>query len=224
MSCAIYHFTDKSSARPAIYQKQLDVLRDFAVSKGLEVEAVYCDKSLKVSESPEFERFMSEKHMYSALVTKDFYHIRKNTGKCIKILRELRDAGITVHTLENGLFSFEIEPFEAPLRVATYTYGDSNTRDVYASILLQNDIYEHYVKTKTNWTLTKHYQDITTLQNDEEQVELMELIADRETYDIVLVNALCDIHWRTSRFCKIRELIGKPIYSLQDGYLAYKKE
>ena len=43
---AIYHFTDKSTHRPKIYQDQLKALEAYAVSVGLEVAAIYCDMSL----------------------------------------------------------------------------------------------------------------------------------------------------------------------------------
>jgi superfamily II DNA or RNA helicase len=88
----------------------------------------------------------------------------------------------------------------------------------------QYDIYSLFVKKKTNWAMGTHYADICVMQNDKEQEELREMIKRKDEFDIIIVNNLNDIHWRTSKFCKIREALGKDIYSLQDGYLKYKKE
>ncbi len=224
MKGAIYHFTDGSTQKPIVYQKQVTKLEQFAQKAGVDVEKTYVDFSLKKSEQPEFNAFLMDSHLYSALVVKDFYHINKNTSMCMKMMRKLLANNVTIYTLENGSFDFTTAPFEKPLRVTTYTHVDGNIRDVDNTIQLQQDIYNLFIKRKTKWKLIEHYSDICHLQNDAEQKNLMRLIEDSDKYDIILVNNLNDIHWRTSRFCKIREEIGKPIFSLQDGYLMYKKE
>ena len=117
---AIYHFTDGSEKRPIVNQKQLNILEQFAISQGFSVGEIYCDYSLLKCEQSEFDRFMSETDKYDVLVTKDFYHISKNTMKCMSVMKELRDKGIQVHSIENGSFSWEEAPFDKPLRVATY--------------------------------------------------------------------------------------------------------
>lgn len=224
MRGAIYHFTNESNQRPEVYKKQLRELERFAESVGVEVEKTYVDFSLKKYEQTEFDAFLMESYQYSALVLKDFYHISKNTSACIKLMRQLREKGITIYTLENGFFDFSDVPYDEPLRVATYTYGDGKIRDVDNAIQIQQDIYDLFVRRKTEWSMVEQYADVCHLQNDSEQVKLLRLIEDKDRYDILLVNNLNDVHWRTSRFCKIREMIGKPIFSLQDGYLMYKKE
>lgn len=223
MKGAIYHFTDKSEKRPGVFQKQIEDLRDFAERIGVDVEKVYCDFSLKKRDRSSFDAFLMDSYQYSALVAKDFYHISKNTAACMKLMRQLRENGVTIFTLENGTFDFADIPYDQPLRVATYTCGNRNVRDVEGAIQIQQDIFSLFVKRKTNWKLMHQYFDLCNVQNDDEQLDLLELIKDKDWYDLILVNNLNDIHWRTSRFCKIREMIGKPIFSLQDGFLMYKK-
>lgn len=221
MTGAIYHFTDRSDKRPVVCEKQIEELRKFAESLNIEVEEVYLDKSLLVEEQVEFERFMSECEQYSALITKDFYHISKNTRACMSLLKILRDKGVTTYSIENGSFSFGETPFDKPLRVATYTHSKPNVRDAENHISVQQDIYSLFVKRKTSWTLVEQYSDICSLQNDNEQIALRQLLSKKNSFDILLVTNLCDMHWRTARFCKLRELLGKDIYSLQDGLLEY---
>ena len=224
MRGAIYHFTDKSEKRPVVCQKQLRELEQFAEKIGVDVEKVYCDFSLKKKDRTQFNLLLMDSYQYSALVTKDFYHISKNTAACMKLLRQFRASGIVVYTLENGVFDFSEVPYNKPLRVASYTHADGMIRDVDSAIQIQQDIYSLFVKRKTSWTMVEQYSDVCHVQNDAEQEDLMRLVSNRNDFDILIVNNLNDIHWRTARFCKVREEIGKPIFSLQDGYLMYKKE
>ena len=59
---------------------------------------------------------------------------------------------------------------------------------------------------------------------DGEQIQLMELIKNKDNYDLLLVHNLNDVHWRTANFCKVREQLHLDIYSLQEGFLKYNKE
>ena len=54
---AIYHFTDESQKRPKIYRDQLETLKVYANSVGLDVADVYCDMSRKRTERSEFDRY-----------------------------------------------------------------------------------------------------------------------------------------------------------------------
>ena len=220
---AIYHFTDKSTHRPKIYQDQLKALEAHAVSVGLEVAAVYCDMSLKRSERTEFDRFLSCHNQYDALVTKDFYHIAKNTGKCLDIIQQLRNDGLEIFTVENGIFTWEDAPFDKALRVATYTCHFGTPNEMREVIPVKNDILTLYSNKKTKWSVVDQYFDESLHQNDGEQKQLMELIKNRDKYDLLLVHNMNDIHWRTANFCKVREQLQIDIYSLQEGFLAYRR-
>ncbi len=221
MKAAIYHFTDVSEKRPRIYQEQLKRLEEFATSQGFTVTEIFCDKSLLRSEHSEFDRFLSNPEQFDVLVTKDFYHISKNTMKCMSVMQELRAKDIQIYTLENGSFSWEYAPFDKPLRVATYCCRFGTPNEMKKIIPVQNDILRLFTNKKTKWTVMDQYFDESEHQNDGEQVQLMELIKNRDKYDLILVHNLNDVHWRTANFCKIREQLHLDIYSLQEGFLKY---
>ena len=221
---AIYHFTDGSEKRPIVNQKQLNMLEQFAISQGFSVGEIYCDKSLLKCEQSEFDRFMADIDRYDVLVTKDFYHISKNTMKCMSVMKNLRDKGIQIHSIENGSFSWEEAPFNKPLRVATYCCRFGTPNEMKQIIPVHNDILKLFADKKTQWTVIDQYFDESERQNDGEQIQLMELIKNKDNYDLLLVHNLNDVHWRTATFCKVREQLSLDIYSLQDGFLKYNKE
>lgn len=221
---AIYHFTDGSEKRPIVKQKQLNILEQFAISQGFSVGEIYCDRSLLKCEQSEFDRFMSNADRYDVLITKDFYHISKNTMKCMSIMKELRDKGIQVLSLENGSFFWEEAPYDKPLRVATYCCRFGTPNEMKQIIPVQNDILKLFTNKKTQWTVIDQYFDESEHQNDGEQIRLMELIKNKDRYDLILVHNLNDVHWRTANFCKVREQLHLDIYSLQEGFLKYNKE
>lgn len=220
---AIYHFTDKSKHRPKIYRDQLNVLKEYADSVGLDVADIYVDMSLKRSERIEFDRFLANSNQYDALVTKDFYHIAKNTGKCLGIMQQLRNNGLQIYSIENGIFIWEDAPFDKPLRVATYTCHFGTPIEMKEVIPIRNDIFTLFTKKKTNWIVIDQYFDESLRQKDSEQIQMKELISNRDKYDLLLVHNLNDVHWRTSNFCRIREQLQLDIYSLQEGFLKYRR-
>lgn len=221
---AIYHFTDVSEKRPKIYQKQLNKLTEFSTSLGFDEFEIFCDKSLLRSEHPEFDRFMLCADQFDALITKDFFHISKNTKKCISIMQELSNKGIPIYTIENGCFYWEEAPFDKPLKVATYCCRFGTANEVKEIIPVHNDILTLFATKKTNWTVIDQYFDESKLQNNGEQKELTKLLQNKNKYDLLLVHNLNDVHWRTANFCKIREQHQLDIYSLQEGFLKYNKE
>ena len=221
---AIYHFTDGSEKRPIVNQKQLNMLEQFAISQGFSVGEIYCDKSLLKCEQSEFDRFMADIDRYDVLITKDFYHISKNTMKCMSVMKELREKGIQIHSIENGSFSWEEAPFDKPLRVATYCCRFGTPNEMKQIIPVHNDILKLFADKKTQWTVIDQYFDESERQNDGEQIQLMELIKNKDNYDLLLVHNLNDVHWRTANFCKVREQLHLDIYSLQEGFLKYNKE
>lgn len=220
---AIYHFTNESKQRPKIYRDQLEALKAYATSVGLDVADIYCDMSRKRSERSEFDRFLENSDQYDALVTKDFYHIAKNTGKCLGVMQQLRDKGLEIYSIENGIFTWADAPFDKPLRVATYTCHFGTPNEMKEVIPVRNDIFTLFTDKKTNWTVIDQYYDESLRQKDSEQIQMKELIANRDKYDLLLVHNLNDVHWRTANFCKIREQLQLDIYSLQEGFLKYRR-
>ena len=218
---AIYHFTDGSEKRPIVNEKQLNILEQFALSQGFSLGEIYCDKSLLKCEQSEFDRFLSDIDKYDVLITKDFYHISKNTMKCMSVMKELRNKGVQIYSIENGNFSWEEAPFDKPLKVATYCCRFGTSNEMKQIIPVQNDILNLFANKKTKWTVIDQYFDESEHQNDGEQIQLMELIKNKNKYDLILVHNLNDIHWRTANFCKVREQLHLDIYSLQEGFLKY---
>lgn len=220
----IYHFTDGSTKRPVVYQKQLKELEAFAESQGIEVVKTFVDFSLKKCEAPQLKAMMEEVEQYDVLILKGFYHLNKRTVTCFRDLLELHKKGIEVVTMDNGKFVFSEVPLNEELRVATYYSASKSNRGVEEAVKLEQDIFELFMKKKTSWTLTRHYADICNPHSDTEQVKLMELVEDKDEFDLVLTVSFTDVNGRTARFCKVRELLKKPIYSLKEGYLMYVKE
>ena len=219
---AIYHFTDHSDERPYVYRKQLDELKEYAFSLGYGDPDIYCDFSIKKFERKQFEIFLSECTWYRALIIKDFYHIAKNTGTCMKIMQDLLDKGIRVFSKDNGSFDRIRAPFDYPLRVATYDCQSDVSDRARGLLSIRNDVFSHFVRNKTNWSITGYYCDISKCQKNDEQVELMKLIDEREKYDLLIVQNINSIHWRTAVFCRIRESLKLDVFSLQEGFLKYQ--
>ena len=225
---AIYHFTDKSEKRPIVNEKQMSLLRNFASGFG-NVEKEYLDKSLKKCEQEEKKKLIQEIERYDILVTKDFYHISKNTGTCIGLLQQFLAVGVQTHSIEDGCFTFTDVPFNERLNVAIYhsKYVDNspsaNTwkRENEITVQTQLEIMRLFVKQKTQWKIADIYVDEAQGQSDEKQVNLLELIKNSEKYDLVLCKNFNNIHWRTSKFCKRRNDMKLDIYSLREGYLKY---
>ena len=91
-------------------------------------------------------------------------------------------------------------------------------------VLVNNDILKLFANKKTRWTVIDQYFDYSEHQNDGEQKQLMELIKNKDKYDLLLVHNLNDVHWRTANFCEIREQLQLDIYSLQEGFLKYRRD
>lgn len=225
---AIYHFTDKSEKRPIINEKQMVLLRDFAKQYGTLVKE-YLDKSLKKCEQEEKKKLIQEIGEYDILVTKDFYHIAKNTGTCIELLQQFLSQGVQTHSIEDGCFTFTDVPFDKELNVAIYhsKYIDNTPssdrwkRGNDITVQTQLEIMRLFVKQKTQWKIADIYVDETQGQSDSKQVNLLKLIKNSEKYDLVLCKNFNNIHWRTAKFCKRRNDMKLDIYSLREGYLKY---
>lgn len=220
---AIYHFTACAEKRPAVYKKKLHMLEEFAQSLGYTVSEIFCDMSLVWSEHTEFNRFLACSDQFDALITQDFYHIAKNTLQCMRTMQDLLKKGILVHSIENGTFIFEDIPIKEPLKVVTYTTHWGEPNELKQVVSVKNDVMKLFIEKKTPWILIDQYYDETERQKDGEQIHLQELIQNKDKYDLLLVHNLNDVHWRTSNFCKVREQLHLDIYSLQEGFLKYRR-
>ena len=219
---AIYHFTDGGSIRPIIYEKEVNRIKKFATDIGFADTDLYLDKSLRKVDQLQLQKLLQGIDDYEALIMKDFYHLRKNTGAFMADLLTLARKGVNVYTIEDGNFQMEVAPFDKPLRVAIYYCG---LEVVGRSIELQYEIMEYFIKYYTKWQLIDKYADTSGNKVDGNQKELQNLIQNRDKYDMVLVQSFNDIHWRTAKFCKVRHQLQLDIYSMHENMcLPYKEE
>ena len=216
---AIYHFTDGGNIRPIVYQKELDRIKQFATDIGYPNTKVYLDKSLKKKEQLQLQELLQDISVYQAMIMKDFYHLRKNTGAFMNDLLTLSSKGVNIYTIEDGNFQLNKAPFEQPLRIAFYYCG----LDIIGrSIELQLEIMNYFVQTCTNWKVIDEYADTSGNRIDGNQKQLQELIKNHDKYDLILVQSFNDIHWRTAKFCKVRHHKQRDIYSMhEEMYLKY---
>lgn len=221
---AIYHFTTSRQKRPKIYQNKIAALQEFASSLGYSITDIYCDMSEKMYERVEFSRFLQNAEQYDALFVQDFHHICKNTMQCMRLMKQLNTNGISIHSLKDGAFIFEDIPSNKPLRVATYDCRFGTINEMHELIPVSNDILKLFAVKKTNWTVIDQFFDESENQNNGEQTDLLRLIDHRNKYDLILVHNLNDINWKTANFCKVRRELQLDIFSIQDGFLAFRKE
>lgn len=220
----LYHFSTSKMARPKIFEEVLHQLETYADSLGYTVKDTFCDMSNRRCDRTKFDYFLYTADQYDALFVQDFHHISKNTMKCMSIVKDLRLKGIKTYTLFDGCIEFEEAPFNKHLKIATYNcrFGSIDTiRDIMS---VSNDVLTLFASKNTNWDIVDQYFDESENQNDGEQPDLQRLIENKDNYDLILVHNLNDIHWRTANFIKVREALHLDIYSLQEGFLEYRKE
>lgn len=219
---AIYHFTDRSEKRPSTYMQELARLERFAHNLGYSDVTTFCDMSLRTCDHAEFRRLMTDIDSFDAVITKDFYHLSKNTMKSISFMRELENRGISIHSIENGTFEFnDSPPSNKRLRVATYYSRIDTGCDLNNIFSVQNDILRVFVTKKTCWQLVGQYSDDCATERDSERLQLEALVHNKDSYDLVVVHNFSSLHYRTARLCHIRNELKKDIYSLQEGLLRY---
>jgi hypothetical protein len=218
---AIYHFTDAEVLRrPRVNEKQMERLEAFSSQFGL-IEDIYLDKTLKREKQVEKDKLIENISNYDVLCMKDFYHLSKNTGTCIGLLQKFAKKGVVTKTIEDGEFSFELMdiPFDKELKVCIY--HSKYKEDVDRTVNTQLEIFNLFIKTHTNWKIEDTFVDNENSQSDTVQKEVFKVIANRDKYDLVVVKDFNCFHWRTAKFCKRRNELKLPIYSLKEGYLPY---
>lgn len=209
---AIYHFTDGSKIRPVVVRKEIERIKEFTCKAGFHDVDVFVDDVLWKNKQVMRQQLIEKIFVYEALFLKDFYHLRKNTDICMSELVRLAEGGVMC-TIEDGKFQFITAPFMQNLKVAAYYCGLEITGH---STELQFEIMDSFIANKTKWKLTGRFADLSGNKVDGNQTEINRLIQESNGYDIVLVQSFGHIHWRTSRFCKVRHLLKKGIYSMHE--------
>lgn len=216
MKTAIYHFTQNENKE---YQKVLADFKKYANDQNMIISNIFLDNSPLRYRRKEFDNFLSSSEDYNALIVKDFYHISKNTMKCMSILKDMQNRGIDVHSLNDGIIKFFQPDFNKPLRVATYSRHLGVTQKGNDIIPLKNDILNLFIKKETNWSLVDQYSDESNQEKYAAQLQLIDLIKNKDKYDLIVVHNLNDLNWRTAKFIKVMNDLNLDVYSLQEGLI-----
>lgn len=216
MKTAIYHFTQNENKE---YQKVLADFKKYANDQNMIISKIFLDNSPLRYRRKEFDNFLSSNEDYNALIVKDFYHISKNTMKCMSILKDMQNRGIDVHSLNDGIIKFFQPDFNKPLRVATYSRHLGVTQKGNDIIPLKNDILNLFIKKETNWSLVDQYSDESNQEKYAAQLQLIDLIKNKDKYDLIVVHNLNDLNWRTAKFIKVMNDLNLDVYSLQEGLI-----
>ena len=220
----IYHFTNAENLRrPIVNEKQMAILKEFASSYG-DVKQIYLDGTLKQSKQEQRQQMIEDISNYDTLIMKDFYHLTKNTGACFGLLQSFAMQGVQTITMEDGTFDFRFKdaPFDKELKVCIYhsKYKESVDR----TIETQLQIFDCFIKDKTNWQVVDTIIDEADSQSDDMQTEVFKVIenAKQGKYDLLLIKDFNVFHWRTAKFCHRRNELALPMYSLKEGFLPYE--
>lgn len=220
-SVAIYHFSDSNFKKPIIFEKEIDELYTYAAhQKGWAVSGVYIDYTLCKSKQHEHQRFLKDCQKYNVLLTKDFYHINDKMGPFLnEAIYLTQEKEIQFHSLIDGRFKMADDKYllSLPLKAAIYdndTYSPEEQS-------LKIEVFQMFIKYKTNWTLTDVFMEKNRATCNDEYQMLESLIQHKEYFDLVLVDSFSKINYRVSMFFKKRNLLKKTIYSLKEGGLPY---
>lgn len=222
-------------------------LRNYASKFGT-IEKEYLDKTLILCKQFEKQKMFKEIGNYDILVIWSFNQMAQNVNVILSQLMEIQSKGVAVYSLKDGYFHFNMNnnrlnhltkqdhfiianaPFEQKLKVALYhsichnqtKYG----RKVEPPIKMQTqiDVFNLFIKTKTNWEVIDIYKDETEWQSDKTQLAMKEMLENHEKYDLIVCQKLCCIHQKTSKFLKRAKAMGCDIYSLKEGYLKMERE
>ncbi|MCR5704781.1 MAG: recombinase family protein [Eubacterium sp.] len=216
MKTAVYHFTNSDGIK---YQKLIDEFNEFAQANNLTISEFFIDKNGLVYQQSEFDRFLSTCEQFDTLIVKDFYHLCKNTMKCLSIIRELHDKGIKIYAIKDGIIDFNNVDFSKTLKVATYSRHWRASKIQKTFVPLKNDILNLFVNKETNWSIVDQYCDESKNEKDETQLQLASLLENKDKYDLLVVNTLHEINFKTARFIKILYELNLDVYSLQEGLI-----
>jgi hypothetical protein len=219
---AIYHFTN-GLQRTSVCEKEIERLICFSNDMGYDTVDVFCDARTTREEHNALDNLFSKKELYSAIITKDYFHINKYTLQVFNILKELNLCGINLYTMNDRILEVQPSaPFDKPLTAATYYCHWQKHNDL-SNVVLKNDILKTFIDTNTNWILLNQYHDEEPKGHAGNQLQLQRLLEKRTDYDIVLLHSMSSLHWRTHNFINTIDRLHLDIFSLQEGYIKYMR-
>lgn len=212
---AIYHFTDISKKRPSIVIKDMDQLYNFASHYEWEVNHIYLDLSLKLSEREEFFKLLERLDKYDVLIVKSLYHINLNMMTFFSSIQRIINKGVRIISMEEGelnMFSYH-DWKDRKLSVAVYDRHRSLSEQEYSEIMQER--FHVFVECKTRgWTISNVYID---KMDNRSQSNLQRMIKESWQYDLVMVDTFGKIGDRINLLYKFKNKIRKPVFSLQEG-------
>lgn len=212
---AVYHYTNGSTVRGHIVEKEVDRLYEFVSShSGWRLQGLYLDFTLVKTKQVQYEKMRENTDNYDVILTKDFSHIQLKTGTFWAQVIQILYGNVKIETLLDGSVEdfYDTSWFGKTLGVAIYYSSVHNETEN----KLRINVLKTFVSLKTLWSIKGLYIDCKEKYTDN-QPELEHLLADAENYDLILVDDFGSIHFRTAKFVKIRKRLGKPIFSIKEG-------
>lgn len=227
MKAALYVKTSlkkNSIGKPQKINASVNKLWGFAAQSGYQVEGLYHDVSEAGISRTERQKLFSECEQYDALFLGCAFHLNRTTRQYFALMWELEKKGLEIHSMDHGLLTLTNNiPISKHLKVATYYSHINSELNGHNYCDIQNEVFRLYIRKETSWTLVDQYIDKIDKKVVTEQRELQRLIDKKDDYDLILVTDFGNLSWDTSRFFNIRDKVGKPIYSLEEGYLPFER-
>ena len=214
IAVAVYHYTDVSDVKPRVVLTDIDSLYEAVHDhKDREVSGLYLDLTLKKSEQANLVRLLEDTEQNDIILLKSFYHLNTCMVSFWNMVRRLERKGIKVVGAEEGMLSVDSEELvRNQLRVAIYDRSRSEAEEASKNLRLEK--LNVFVKCRTEWKIVEIFSD---RYNDKTCAEKGKLLERKGDYDIVLMDSFAMINPRTNHFCKFRDKLGVPVFSLKEG-------
>lgn len=214
-SAIVYHFSNTSLERPCIIEKDVDEIYKWAFDHDVNISGLYLDFSLLESEKVQKKQMIKEVKKYKKILLIDFYHFETKTGTFFRQIKELRTEGVDIVGIRDGILkNINSKWMKRSIKVAVYVCASDQKCNGRKDIL--EDIFSAFVKLRTNWTITQIYRDQIGGEN-QKRPEFERLVADRNEYDVVIVDSMSAIAYRTAKFIQRLKELNKPVFSLKEG-------
>lgn len=214
-SAIVYHFSNTSLERPRIIEKDVDEIYKWAFDHDVSISGLYLDFSLLESEKVQKKQMIKEVKKYKKILLIDFYHFETKTETFFRKIKELRTEGVDIVGIRDGILkNINSNWTKRSIKVAAYVCASDQKCNGRKDIL--EDIFSAFVKIRTNWTITRIYRDQIGGES-QKRPEFERLVVDRNEYDVVIVDSMSAIAYRTAKFIQRLKELNKPVFSLKEG-------
>lgn len=155
------------------------------------------------------------------VLVKSYFHIKRHTSAFLKMIKNFVNNGVTVISATEEKITITNEEdgmlLSKTLKVAVYERFTSKYEEETRNIQLEK--LRIFVACKASkWSVSDIYIDEL---NSKQRTELYRLIADREKYDVVLIDTFGKLADTINGFADLISKIDKPIYSLKEGEVIF---